>query len=329
MRFRPLYFRGPDQASEDWIVGHEPSDTAVALPHPGIVAIQSLQTGATITQAHQTVFQRCGDDIDVADLVVSLTELGLVEALGEQHMPAVEAIGQRWLARISPASVAWLYSAPLLLLYAGIVIAGPVLLLLNAAIRPQAHDLFWSASYAVDTLTLVLLTPAIILKHELGHLLAGRGKGLSGELTFGYRLIYVVAVSRIAGVWKLRRRDRLLIYGAGMLNDLVFAGAGVIVLFAAQTGLIMLSTPLKGLIALLVLSEYLGVAWEFQVFLKTDVYHILADLTGRHDLPEQARALLTAYYRRLLSRVRGASAANLIAAHQRGEGDWLTRGYML
>ncbi|MGH2517648.1 MAG: hypothetical protein ACRDHP_18515 [Ktedonobacterales bacterium] len=329
VHFRPLTILPPERASEEWIVGHEPSDTAISLPEPGIVVIQRLQSGATVAQARAAARQKCDEDLDVADLIQGLAELGLVESLDTHRMPEIASIGQRWLARIPPTSVAWIYSPPLLALYAPLAIAGPVLLLFDTAIRPQAHNLLWSSSYSVDTITLLLLAPLLLLKHELGHLLAGRGKGLRAELTFGHRLIYLVVVSRIAAVWKLRRRDRLLIFSAGMLNDLVFAGVGSLLLFAAQERLVSLSTSLKSLIALLVLSEYLGVAWEFQVFLKTDVYHIMTDLTGRHDLPDQARSLLVGFYRRVVSSLLHQSAPGARGEIITERADWLTVGYAL
>ncbi|HLZ22880.1 MAG TPA: hypothetical protein VKQ30_12225 [Ktedonobacterales bacterium] len=329
VHFRPLTFLPPGHGREEWIVGHEPSDTAISLPEVGIVAIQHLLSGATVAHARAATSQKCDEDIDVADLVEGLAGLGFVEALDGRRMPETASIGQRWLARVPPAAVAWIYSSPLLIFYAVLAISGPILLLLDSAIRPQAHALLWSASYSVDTITLLVLAPLLLLKHELGHLLAGRGKGLQAELTFGHRLVYLVVVSRIAAVWTLRRRERLLIYSAGMLNDLVFAGVGSLLLFAAQEHLVALAAPLKGLVALLVLSEYLGVAWEFQVFLKTDVYHILADLTGRHDLPEQARALVIGFYRRILSAIRRRNIPGARGETIAERADWLTVGYTL
>lgn len=329
VHFHPLTVLPPRDSSGEWIVGHEPSDTAISLPKPGIVAIQQLQSGATVAEAHAATLEGCGEDVDVAELVAGLVEIGFVTEVDAYHVIGDTHIGQRWLAHIPPRAVAWLYSPPLLILYVTIAITGPVLLLLNSAIRPQAHDLLWSTSYSVDTITLVLLAPLLLLKHELGHLLAGRRKGLAADLNFGHRFIYLVVVSRVAAVWKLRRRERLLIYSAGMLNDLVFAGVGLLILFAAQEHLLSLSAQLSGLIALLVLSEYLGVAWEFQIFLKTDVYHIVADITGRHDLPEQARAVLVSLRNRALSLLHFQGATPEKPEATRNRADWLTVGYTL
>lgn len=329
VQFQPLTVLPPHQGNEEWIVGHEASDTAIALPEPGVVAIQQLQAGATVAQARITVREQCGDDVDVADLVEGLADLGLVAGVDGWRIGVDDAIGQHWLAAIPPKAVAWLYSPPLLVVYLALATLGLVLLLLDAAIRPGAQVLLWSASYSVDTLALVLLSSLLLLKHELGHLLAGRGKGLSAELTIGRRLIYLVAVSKVAAVWKLPRHDRMVIYGAGMLNDLVFAGVGSLVIFAAQIHLLPLSAWATGLIGLLVISEYLGIAWQFQIFMKTDVYHVVADLTDRHDLPDQARRLVSQSLNRVCSVLHLRIAVPVNAAASDEPVDWLTVGYTL
>ncbi len=329
--FHPLYFRTPDRAGEEWIVGHEPSDTAITLPESGIVAIKRLQAGVTFTEAAEAVRRQCGEDIDIGDLVEGLAGVGFVASLDGQRLPEPERIGQRWLSRIPSAWAGWLYSPLALTVWVCVALAGPLVLMFDPAIRPQARDLLWSDSYAVDILTLIVIAPLLLVKHELGHLLAGRAQGLAAELTFGHRLIYLVAVSRVAGVWKLSRWKRLVIYSAGMLNDLVWAGAGTLLLALAQARVIALSTQVEGLIGLLILSEYVGVAWEFQVFLKTDVYHIMADLTGRHDLPERARLLLYTVLRRLqelvVSRRLPVAGVSNLAEDEGASFDWLDIGY--
>src|SRR6266702_1608715 len=306
IQFRPLFFRASETPADEWVVGHEPSDTAIALPESGVIAIRHLQAGSSVARAGEAVRLDCGDEIDVVDLIEGLAELGLVEAIDGQRCVEPETIGQSWLARIPTTGVAWLYSRPALVFFGLISIAGPLMLVWDAAIRPQARDVLWNASYIVDTLTLWLLSMLLLFKHELAHLIAARARGLDAELTFGHRLFYLVAVSRVAGIWKLPRRDRLLIYSAGIGSDCVVAGASTLVLFAGSIHLLVLSPTLKAFLDLVIISEYLGIVWEFQVFLNTDVYHIMADLTDQHDLPEQARMFLLKVWQRITSMIRAS-----------------------
>jgi hypothetical protein len=83
IRFRPLFFRASETPAHEWIVGHEPSDTAITLPECGVIAIQHLQVGSSVARAAEAVRADCGEEIDVVDLIEGLAELGLVEAMLE------------------------------------------------------------------------------------------------------------------------------------------------------------------------------------------------------------------------------------------------------
>jgi len=82
-------------------------------------------------------------------------------------------------------------------------------------------------------------------------------------------------------------------------------------------------------------AEYAAIAWECQIFLKTDVYHIVADLTGMHDLPERGRALLGALARWLFAlphaarRAAADASANVLLRPRREAVYWITAGYAL
>jgi len=314
VRFHPFYLRSPRQREGEWRVGLEKTTLAIELPVEGVKAMQALQSGQTLAETAELLLQEYGEAIDLADLVQTLAELGMVARIDTIQFALPERVGQRWLERISPDLVGWIYSRVSLVIFMALLITGPLLLVLVPALRPRAQDLLWASSYTLDLLMLLILGPLLLLKHELGHLLAARAKGLPAELTFGHRLFYLVSVSRIGEIWKCSRRERVLIYCAGMLNDGVTASCCLLLLFAASIHILLLSSSLLSLLRFIVLSEYLGIAWQFQVFMKTDVYHLLADLTGRHDLPEQAATFLRSWWRAVwpirLRRVSGQDIAS-------------------
>lgn len=324
VRFYPFFLRAPEHGQEEWKVGLENSNIAIELPIEGTRAIQELQVGKSLGETDSLLSQEYGETIDLVDLVQGLAELGLVERIDEYRFNLPERIGQTWLQRIPPAAVAWLYSRTILTIFTVIILAGPLLLIFQPALRPRAQDLLWSSSYTLDLFVLLVLGPLLIFKHELGHLLAARAKGLPAELTFGNRLFYLVAVSRIGEIWKRSRFDRLVIYSAGMANDCTTASLCSFILFAASHGVLFLSPSLAALLRLLIISEYLGIAWEFQLFLKTDVYHIFAEITRRHDLPEQASALCRSWWHRVFPYVGRSRSEDLFVSY-----DKLTVGYTL
>jgi len=126
VHFRPLFFRPNGQAGDEWIVGHEPSDTAIALPREGVVVIQQLQLGKSVAESSEAARRECGDEVDVRELVQELSELGLVESIDGQLLEEPITIGQGWLSRIPTPSVVWLCSGPALLIYGLLIVAGPL-----------------------------------------------------------------------------------------------------------------------------------------------------------------------------------------------------------
>lgn len=324
VRFYPFFLRAPEHGQEEWKVGLENSNIAIEISIEGTRAIQELQAGKSLAETASILHQEYGEIIDLVDLVQELAELSLVECIDGYQFAPPERIGQALLQRIPPGAVAWLYSRVTLLIFTAFILMGPLLLILQPALRPGAQDLLWSPSYTLDLLTLLILTPLLLFKHELGHLLAARAKGLPAELTFGSRLFYLVAVSRIGAIWKRSRFERLVIYSAGMANDCITASLCIFMLLAASHGVLFLTPSLAALLRLLIISEYLGVAWEFQIFLKTDVYHIFTEITGRHDLPERASALFRSWRHLGFLHVQRSRHENLSVPY-----DKLTLGYTL
>jgi hypothetical protein len=248
IRFHPFFLRSPEDAEGAWRVGVEQSALAIELPIEGVMAMQTLQAGKSLAETTTILLSEYGEAIDPGDLVQELAELGMVERIDDVQFAPPSRVGQRWLERISPGAVGWLSSRVTLTIFAVLILAGPLLLVFEPALRPRTQDLLWASCYTLDLLMLLVLGPLLLLKHELGHLLTARAKGLPAELTFGHRLFYLVAVSRIGEIW------------------------------------------------FIMLSEYVGIAWQFQIFLKTDIYHLLTELTRRHDLLEQASVCFRSWW---------------------------------
>ncbi len=310
VRFRAIFMRPSETDAEEWIVGCAPTNTAIALPAIGIRAIEQLQSGASISTVHTYLLEHFQEDIDVADLVSALADAGLVQAIDQQEIVGERAIGQNWLGHISPAAVAWFYSPLMLALSLILIVLGPVFWGIDVVFHHQTLDILWNNSYAVDTISLFFIGMLILFIHECGHLFAARAFGITAELTFGHRLFFLVAVSRIGGIWQLPRRQRLIIYAGGMRNDLVLAAIGAISLFLADHHILLMPVSLYRLIGILLISLYLGIAWELQIFLKTDMYHLLADLTNRHDLPERTQVVLLKLWHDFLARLHDAGKSH-------------------
>lgn len=114
-------------------------------------------------------------------------------------------------------------------------------------------------------------------------------------MSFGRRYYYVVVETQLDALLSVPTRRRYLPMLAGMLADVLLYG--VLVLFAAA--LYHHGLPWPGRLALaLGYTILLRLAWQFYVFLRTDLYHFLTTALGCVNLHEASRAYLRHVVRR-------------------------------
>ncbi|MFC1420636.1 DUF6879 family protein [Streptacidiphilus cavernicola] len=127
----------------------------------------------------------------------------------------------------------------------------------------------------------------LLLLHECAHLAVARAVGVPGRIRFGTRLQFLVLQTDISGIEFAPRRQRLTAYLAGMGFNLATAAVAVLLLAAGPVGDHSLT---RRLLSILVLWSLLPLTFELMVFLRTDVYFVLQDLTRCRDLYGDGRA---------------------------------------
>ncbi len=208
---------------------------------------------------------------------------------------AVAYVGSDTLSGIpTPDHVRFLVVPVALLLYAVAVVAGVVTLVVVPRTRPSFHDLLFTTSTSVVLLVTTLLFLAVVALHELSHLVSARASGVPARISLGTRLYSLVAQTDVSGLWAASRRDRLRTYLAGMVTDLVLAS----VLIVARA--LKLAPIPDALAAAAVVLILVGVAGQFQLCMRTDVYFVLAELARTRNLFEDATVLTLHTLARLL-----------------------------
>jgi hypothetical protein len=137
--------------------------------------------------------------------------------------------------------------------------------------------------------------------HEASHVLAGRRLGLPSTLGLGTRLYFVVFETRMNGLLTVDRRKRYLPILAGMIVDVFVISLLGLLAFAlrAPGG----SEPLVGRLALAMAFPILvRLSYQLLLFLRTDVYFMVATALGYHDLHSASRALIANRVWRALGR---------------------------
>ncbi|MGW4685620.1 hypothetical protein ACWEPM_12050 [Streptomyces sp. NPDC004244] len=265
----------------EWLVGRQDTGTVIALPPEGLDALLLLDAGCPPDEARAVLRHATGRDLDVGAFAECLGAAGLADAVGDsryEHRPVRESLPavRRWHLRwtLHPA-----LHAVLLLL----ALCGPVVALAEPGARPAWSDLL-APRYGVVTLAVQAATTwTLILLHELAHLFTARAAGVRGRLSLGTRLQFLVAQTDVSGIWLKGRRERLTVYLSGLVLDAAIAGACLIARAAGAD---------HPLLSVVVLTLTYSSAVQCLVFMRTDLYFVLQDLSGSHNLYAEATALL-------------------------------------
>jgi len=279
LAFHPLARR---EDGTEVVIGRSDSDVFVALPAIGAAAIELLEAGLPIGEVEQRIEETTGERIDVLDLAASLVECGLVARIDGRAAASPPSI-RPMLPWLRTEHVRWLLSRPVSLAL-DVALAATILAAITVAVHTRAplldyRSLLWSEHGSAVILTQAAIAWSLILIHETAHLVTARAAGAPGRMEFGTRLQFLVAQTNVTGIWAAPKRHRLAVYSAGMKSDALIAAVAVLVSAATEPGglgyRVALVTAIVGMTAL---------GLQLLIFMRTDVYFIVQDLTRSRNL---------------------------------------------
>jgi hypothetical protein len=274
------------------MIGRPDIGSYALFPRAGAEAIRMLDRGSSLTEIADWYEQVSGETLDVDDFVDVIDDLQFVVRDGEQAAVPTTVRWQRTGAR--------LFSWPALLLYACLVIGAVVAVVRVPDLRPSYRSLFFTDHISLIPVVLLALGVPWLLVHESFHALAGRRLGLPTTLGIGRRLYFLVAETHLDALLSVPRRKRYLPFLAGMIADAVILSA----LTLASLGLRDAEAPhwCSALCLAAAFDCLIGVVWQLQLYLQTDLYYVAATAFGCADLQGVARHRI----RRALARIRRA-----------------------
>ena len=295
----PTYFVIPlsvQREGEDYCVGNADIDAFYQFPEEGVRIIERLRAGLTASQIKAELAAAAdAETVDVDDFVASLRDIGFIYPEGERERfhDAVAATGadDRRLRFSAPTRLARaLFSPPTLAVYLAILGLAAHAALVDPRLRLNL-DAFYLERHLTLTLVLLLVLYGVTASlHELGHMLAAARHGVPSRLGLGNRLWSLVAEADLTGILALPRRQRYLPLSAGMLVDLLSISLITLLLqWLLRQGHDGFTIQL---LQALVLQIVISITWQFNVFLKTDVYYVVCTHFGHPDLDREARIYL-------------------------------------
>jgi hypothetical protein len=285
LRFHPLAFL---EDGGEVVVGRSDIDSYGVFPTDGAALVRELAGGRPPADAADWYAETFGEHVDMQDFLATLHELQLVRT-GDEPTATAPVRGRR-LGRA-------LFSAPAWVLYAAVLCAAAVVCALDSAMLPRADNVFFTGSLVIVAAAVFAGQLALTLVHEAFHVLAGRRLGIRSRLRVSRRMYFVVLETNLDGLAVVDRRRRYLPILAGLVADtLAVAGLTVLAYLTREWAVV------SGLCLALAFTTLPRMAWQFYLFLRTDIYHLIATATGCVDLDNAARALIANRVNALLGR---------------------------
>lgn len=298
------------QDAREFIAGRPATGSYVALSDGALEAAALLSGGRTVQETKAALAR--GNPVSafrLRPLIETLLSAGLVKSVDGVPLPEPLAPRRYHLTWLRRHHVAWLFSRSAAVCYAALVSVGLGIVLGDPGYLPRVTDLIVVSSPIVNLALLWGVSGFAMAAHELAHLLAATFLGVQASFALSNRLFFAVAQTDLTDVWLVDRRKRYLAYAAGMANDILFASACVTALWLHDQGLLPLPHLLHGALRLAILVLALGVFWQFNFYLRTDVYYLIANFTGCRNLSQDAAA----YLKRGVSRLFGRPAPEPLA----------------
>jgi putative peptide zinc metalloprotease protein len=301
VRLRPLRQR---RGGDGWVIGRIETGDFITVPEVAHRVITLLGDGSPLDEVAGRLRAETGTSFAVADFVTALDELGFVAAVDDHARPD-KALPRPSLPWLRPRHVRWLMHPLVPAVVAVFAVAAVVMLALHPALLPSSRVLVWSRRAGLVLAVNAAIAWTLILVHEIAHLAIARAVGAPARITLGTRLQFLAAQTDVSGVWAAPRRTRMTVYLAGMGIDVCVAGGCLLIV-----GLAGLPGLARHLLAVAAAETLLGLVVQFMVFMRTDIYFVLQDLTGCANLYADGSAYLRYLGRRAARTIRQTRAGS-------------------
>ncbi|MGH3341982.1 MAG: hypothetical protein ACRDPK_03685 [Carbonactinosporaceae bacterium] len=292
---------------EVWHVGRADTGEFVVLPDVGVRALRLFQAGLSVDEASERLRDDDDDgdkDVDLVDFSEALIELGFVASLDGCDLPSPPLQRATWPG-LRARHVRWALQPAVTVGTLAVILAGALSVVAYPDLLPSYRDAIWSSHGSLVVIVNAGVGWTLLLVHELAHLMTARAADVPGKMSFGTRLQFLVAQTDVSGVWCAPRRVRLTVYCAGMAVELVLASVGLLLLATTNP-----SGAVHTAASVVVLFALATVPWQALVFMRTDLYFVLQDLSRCPDLHSAGSTYVRHQLRRLIRREGSASLTN-------------------
>jgi putative peptide zinc metalloprotease protein len=275
---------------KNFLVENKISDDYYEMPEVCIEAINMIRQGNQLGQIEKCLKEQYPDEeIDLLDFANQLLELNLIVEIDGVKVDSIQLnkrdLGFTW---ISQKMGKFFFNRLTYIIYFILFLINLILFKVYPSLFPHYKDIFVFDYMFLNILLWLVLTFVLVLFHEIGHILSMRAYSLPTKLELGHRLFLVVLETDISSVWKLPAKSRNVLYLAGICFDIVTLTFAIYMqLFFANNSVILV-----GIMKVIILDTFLRMVYQCCVFMKTDIYYVVENVSGCYNLMENAQQFL-------------------------------------
>lgn len=312
------------------IVGRPDLNLFFAVPLPGGAFVTALQETGSIEVATARAEGIAGEPVDGIDFLRGLIDTGLFDDATSDLAVAGGGEARRetkWLEGVSPRVAKRFFGRAAWFLYAAAALGATLLIVCVPDLRPHSSNVWFTEDKALSSLVVAAIAIALTAVHEAWHWLAGRAAGVPAVFRVSRRGVFLVFETDVSQLVTIPRSQRSGVFLAGMAVDSVILFLALAVQWAALSQGGPTAVGLAAFLGAVAFIKVVGIGQQWAlVFLRSDVYALLANVLGCHNL---YRAVWLAAKSRLwrLSDEDRAELAS-ISDHDRRVGRWFGLVYV-
>lgn len=284
---------------DSFLVGDLTHGEFIEVPEIGVVVIDALRDGHTVAETAQIAQSHAGTEVDVADFIAVLLEVGFVMSIDGTAVAAdsPELTDGGRAGAVAARLARPFYSRSAMAAYGLLLVACGTALTTLSWLRPRYGQLFFLSNPVLSFALLAIIAMPLLMFHEAAHWLGARVEGIPARVSLSRRYYFMVAQTDLTGLWALPPRRRFAPLLAGMAFDTVTVSVLLCARVAQHLGWWHPAPAVSRLIVALVLLQVFSISFQFAFFLRTDLYAVLVVCSGCRNLSRVSRLTMAGWYR--------------------------------
>ena len=281
---------------EFYLVGNSEMGDFYQFPAQGVRILNLLRTGSDVASIKTRLAGEYPETLDIEGFIGELAGIGFIHPSDQTQ--ALPATGDtRRTFNVSRKIARAIFAPPLMMAYAALILYAAFAAIRTPALRLNPNA-FYTESYRTLLLLIVFCFSLLqVVLHECGHMLAAARHGIKSRYGIGNRLWTIVAQSDLTGILALPKSQRYFPMLAGLFVDVLCIAALTILLdIMRRSGVTGFAVQI---VQAMVLEVAVSIPWQFNIFIKTDIYFVLCTFFNQPNLDSDAHA----YVRHLIYRV--------------------------